>query len=193
MKYSKRFVRLVCFAVCAVVLAAVWPSIVSGQDAGSAPGADTPYKIRVVDQKKVFDGYDKAQAALEVLQTKRDDLQKKIDDLSQSVLDKKKEYEEKEGELTEERKEELEEEFNSSYREYQSAFRDSQAEIDREHAKLIAKSREEIAEAVTAIGNQEKCHLILEGDPKSKSGVLYYSQTIDITTRVIDWLNGAKQ
>ncbi|MBN2307893.1 MAG: OmpH family outer membrane protein [Candidatus Hydrogenedentes bacterium] len=167
----------------------VCSEVTSAQEAAAPAGQ---YKIGVVDRKKAFDGYDRAQKALEDLQADVDARQVDIDKLSEDVLAKKKVYEDNEATMPAEEKEALEEEIEALYRTYREEYKRMQDEIDRQHARLIKKSRDEIDLAVAEIGSEENYHLILEGDPKSGTDVLYYSTTIEITSKVIERLNGSK-
>jgi outer membrane protein len=161
----------------------------SAQETSSDSASSSQYKIGVVDRKKVFDNHKVTQDALTELEKEKDKDQEEIDKLSAAVTEKKEAYEEDEPTLTDDAKEAREEEVQKLYREYLDRFKELEDDINRKHAKIIKKSREQIDEAVAKICSEENFHLIVEGDPKSGTSVLYYSTTIEITSKVIERLN----
>ena len=105
------------------------------------------------------------------------------------MLEKKNEYDAGKVTLAEEERDALEEEIQSRYQTYRTEHVRLQEEIDRKHAKIIKKRNEEIDAAIVAIGGEENYHLILEGDRNVGRSVLYFSTTIEITSKVIERVN----
>ena len=163
------------------------PGAPGGMDAQTANTAG--YKVRVVDRKRVFDEHRATQRKLDALAKERDEKQAEIDKLSAAVQTKKDQFEEQKDSMTDEQRTALEEEIRTLFQEYRDQFDRLQREINEGHRKIIAQGQREIDEAVHTLGEEEDCHLVLEGDPKANGGVLYYSKTIDMTSKVIAFLN----
>ena len=167
-------------------LAVLFPVVSSAQDASGAS-----LKVGVVDRKQVFDSYNKQKQEFAALEKEVDALQGQIDALSKQLEDDKGKYESAKegGSMTDEQLDELEQKIKSDFRKYQTEFKRLQAEIDSKHARLIKKIKAEIDAVIAEVGVNESFDLILEGDLKSGTGVLYFSSKIDITSKVIEALN----
>ncbi len=174
--------------IAAVAGLAVVSAIALAQDPPTQPAQ---YKIRVVDRKRVFDEYDKTQQALNILEKERDQKQGLIDRQIEAVQVKEQEFDSGKNLMTDEERRNLADEILGLRQACQQEAERLQQELNLDQAKLIRKSRREIDEVITAIGNEESCHLILEIDPKSQTNVIYYSTTIDITEKVVGRLNGS--
>jgi len=174
-------------ALLAMAFSCLVPAARAAQEGMQNPPA---YRIGVVDRKKVFDAYNKTKTELAALQAEVEGRQQDIDSLSEDITKKKEAYEAGESTMSEEERDALKESIESLYRKYKTEFNRMQAEIDSKHARLIKKIRDEIDEAICQIGVEEDYHLILEGDPKSGTGVLYFNTAIELTGKVIDRLNG---
>ncbi len=163
------------------------------EKATSVQSANSQYKIGVVDRKQVFDDYNKQKEEWKALEAEKKDLQAEIDKLSDSITADKKRLEEGTG-MTEEQKTELRDKIESDFRMYQTEFKRLQGEIDSKSRKFFLRMMEDIDAAIKEIGANENYHLILEGDPKVPNpSVLYYSSTIDITSKVVERLNRGSQ
>lgn len=167
-------------------LAALFPLVSSAQDSSGAS-----IKVGVVDRKQVFDSYNKQRDEFAALETEVKGLQGQIDALSQQIEADKDKYEKAKeaGSMSDEQLDELEQKIKSDFRKYQTEFKRLQAEIDSKHARLIKKIKSEIDAVIAEIGVNESFDLVLEGDPKSGAGVLYFSSKIDITSKVVEALN----
>jgi len=152
-------------------------------------GAGGGYKIGVVDRKQVFDSYEKQQREFAALETELQSAQSQIDALSERIEKARDEYQSNRDRWDDEERSRRQERLDSDILQYQADYKRLQTEIDAKYARLVQRIRGEIDEAVAQIGQEENYHLILEGDPKSSSGVLYFSTTIDITSKVITRLN----
>ena len=152
-------------------------------------GAGGGYKIGVVDRKQVFDSYEKQQREFAALETELQSAQSQIDALSERIEKARDEYQSNRDRWDDEERSRRQERLDSDILQYQADYKRLQTEIDAKYARLVQRIRGEIDEAVAQIGQEENYHLILEGDPKSSSGVLYFSTTIDITSKVIEALN----
>ena len=164
-------------------------------DAASAAPAksDSGYKIGVVDRKNVMEKYKKAEAEYKKLQGEVDILQKDIDKLSERIQAAKDGFDEEKDSMTPEERVEREDAIQRDYTQYQIELKTKQDEIDRKELRLMKELFSDIDEAVAQIAAEQGYHLVFEGSPKSRSAVIYYSTTIDMSQKVIDRLNGESQ
>ncbi|GMV94513.1 MAG: hypothetical protein AMXMBFR82_42910 [Candidatus Hydrogenedentota bacterium] len=175
-----------------LLLSLIVPVWAVAQESGSG-ASTTQYKIAVVDRKEVFDNYEKQKREWAELESEKKQLQDQIDSLSNTITADKDRLESQASSMSEEQQQQLRDKIESDYRKYQTEFKRLQGEIDSKSRKFFARMMEDIDAAVNQIGANENYHLIFEADSKSPTSVLYYSETIDITSRVIARLNGQSQ
>jgi outer membrane protein len=147
------------------------------------------YQIRVVDMQVILAEYDKRKEKYADLQQEVEALQKDIDAMSDRIEANKKKYDEGAG-LTEEERSDLETQIKSDYAEYQSELKKRQLKIDSMEERVLKEVVKDIESAITRIAEKEGYHLILNARNGARSSVLYHSQTIDITSKVLLDLNG---
>ena len=163
--------------------------------ADEAPPAGAQYKIGVVEVKKVFDEYQKQKDQYAELESKRETLQKPIDDLSKQITADQDQYKKDKEKLAPDAKRALEEKIEANVTRYKAEFDRAQQDIDRAQKKLGRDLFEEIYGAIQEVGAQGNYHLILNaGDitsvlPNGSAGVIYHSTTLNMTQKVIDYLN----
>lgn len=156
---------------------------------GDAP---TQYKIGVVDMKAIFDAYEKQKDEYAKLEKSKEVSQIEIDKLSKKITEARDKYNAEKEAMSEEDIDALEESIESDLGRYQAEFKRSQQEIDRKEKKLLDALFDDIRLAVKTVGAQGNYHLVLEGG-ESVRGVLYSSSTLNMTGRVIEYLNAAYQ
>lgn len=161
-------------------------AVVSAQD--SASGA---YKIGVVNRKKVFDEYTRQKQEFEKLKKEMEGMQADIDKLQKEVEDLEATYMNRRESMAQTERERMEEDIAVKKMTYQTEFRKLQGLIDTRTRRLFDSLKGDIDSVVREIGANENFHMILDGDPDPQSGstVLFYSSTIDITSKVIDKIN----
>lgn len=172
--------------------AASTPESSGGSEDKAEPASSTPkssggYKIGVFDRKKVLDGYNKVKNEYEELQKEVERRQVEIDALSDKIQAAKDKYQEEKEALSAGEQAEREAGIQAEYRQYQATLQTDQAGIDDKERLLMKRVFSEINEAVAKVGSQGDYHLILEGN--SRSGVVYYSTTLDVTGQIVDELN----
>lgn len=160
----------------------------AAQDKKTAAVPSGQYKIGVIDRKVVLDGYKKVETEYSKLQEEVDERQKEITKLSDQITADKEKYDEDKDSLSAEEKGEREAEIQNDYRNYQAKLQMQQAEIDSKERLLMKKIFGEIDKAVEKIGDKQGYYLILEGGI-ARSGVIWYSPTIDISQKVVEALN----
>ena len=172
--------RVMCVAVCVAVLGV--SNLVIAQESGQ-------YKIGVVNLKTVFDNYDNQKASYDQLKKDRDAAQVPIDELSAQIEADRKIYEDTASDMSDEDRRALEEKIETAYGKYKAEFQRLQEDIDRKEKKILEALFEEIQQAVEDVGAQNNYHLVFEGGKSTRSGLLYYSTTLNMTQKVIDHLN----
>ena len=153
----------------------------------AAPGSPGQYRIGVVSRKKVLEKYTKVKAEYDKLQERVKGEQAEIDKLSDKIEGMKKDYEAQKDAMNPEDRATKEAEVQKEYSQYRYLLDTKQREINTEEELLMKKVLTEVDQVVSKIATEQGFHLVLEGS--SRSGVLYYSPTIDITQRVVDALN----
>jgi len=153
----------------------------------AVPAAAGQYRIGVVSRQQVLKKYNKVKAEYEKLQGKVKTEQTEIDKLSDKIEGMKKDYEAQKETMTQEDRATKEAEVQKEYSQYRNMLATKQQEIDTEEQLLVRTVMAEVDQVVSKIATEQGFHLVLEGS--SRSGVLYYSPTIDITQRVVDALN----
>jgi outer membrane protein len=178
-------------AVAATFAWAALATIVSmgGMVSAQENAAGGQYKIAVVDRKLVFDSFNNKKARWDALENKRKaaeaDLNQKLDALQKQV----EAYKESRETMPEDARTAKENELNRKRRELQAESEAKQNEINREGESIIKEVTGKINEAIKQIGETEKYHLILEADT-AISSVVFYQPAMDITPKVIAYLNG---
>ena len=160
-----------------------------GQNGVEAPESPGGFRIGVVDLKLVFDSYQKQKDQYAQLERERDERQKVIDQLSDRITKAKERYEANKEKMSKEELRALETAIETDYAEYQGKFKQLQQEIDLREKNILESIFEDIREAVRTVGAQQNYHLILEGGESGRSGVLYSSTTLNMTQRVVEFLN----
>lgn len=172
------------------------------QDAAPAAAADVTaaakiapgsYKIGIVSRKDVFDKYNKTKNEYARLEAEVKDLQKGIDELSAKIESAKKEYDAKKDSMSETERNDLEGKIKLDFQSYKTQFKGNQEKVDGMEMQIVKKLFEEIDAAISKIGAEGGYHLVLDGTPAAApsgiNSVLYFSTTLDITQKVVDYLN----
>lgn len=149
--------------------------------------SSTDYKIGVVDVEEVLNKYGKLDTESKALKAERDRLQTEVDTKSDALT---KEMEALKNAPQAER-ETKGEEIQKKIRDFRADFQRMDGELEDKRIKLFARTRQDVIKTIQQIGNDEKFHLILQGDSNGRSTVIYFATPIDITSRVIEKLNGA--
>ncbi len=189
--------RLFCLSITAIVavfiLSFSMQSAIAQNNAPSAPPAASPasgtFKIGVVELQKVMDSYNRQKDEVAVLEkdakTKEDALKAKWDQFDQ----KKKDFESKRATMDEAAANRQESDLQREFTQFQSDIKMAEDDLNRGKQVLKRTLIKDILAAVEAIGAQENYHLVLEADPDTRTGVLYYSSVLDMTQKVVDYLN----
>lgn len=145
------------------------------------------YKIGIVDFRKVMENYSKREAEYKRLQDEVDALQRGIDEKFKRIESLRDTYESNLSNWDSSTRASKEEEINTLYDEYRAELAQRQRKIDRMERDVIQRLFESVRQVVAQIGEKEGYHLILEANSPNppRGGVLYYTATIEITSKVL--------
>jgi Skp family chaperone for outer membrane proteins len=147
------------------------------------------YKIGVVDVQKAMDAYTVRQQEVSELDAEVADTREKLADLEETLQSRVEAYAEERPELSEEEQMEREAQLDREKLELDMEVRQAEAQLQRKRRRLKQRLVGDIVAAVEGIGVAENYHLIFEADPNAPAGVLYHTNAIDITNKVVDRLN----
>ena len=183
---------LACVAFALSLLTPPGAAAAEAKDAApaAAPVAAGGYKIGVVSRFEALKQYDKRIAEYKKLEQERDSLQKPLDKMLDDIKADQKRYEDSKTTLAEPDRKALEDKIQSAMRDLQAESKKRQGQVDDKEKRVIEAITADFEKAVKEIGNAENYHLLVEGDSNvSNRIVLYFSPTIDVTPKVIEYLN----
>lgn len=152
------------------------------------------YKIGIVDFREVLRSYEKRIASYKKLEEEMKALQAKLDAAANEVEKMKKDYETSAKDLSDDARRDLEETIETKAADFKSQMQKDQRAIDRKEQEILQGIIGDIRGVVEEVGLSENYHLILDANSPNppRGGVLFYSKTIDITSKVLERLNKAK-
>jgi outer membrane protein len=146
-----------------------------------ALGADT-VKIAYVDLQNALNTSDAGKEAKKIFSEKVKKIQKSLE-AKQAELKKLKDNMEKQGLiLSEKARTEKEKEYQKELRDFERLGKDSQDEFNREEVEISQKIIDQLRKIINKIGGEGSYTIILE---KTRSGILYASDAVDLTDKVI--------
>jgi len=155
----------------------------------SAMGADSN-KIAVLDLQKCMQGSNEGKRSYLDLTKKRDSMRGKLD-AKQDELKKLKSELEKQGMmLSLDAKEDKQKAFETKRREFEYLFKDANDEMKKAETAALSKIFKDLEKIIQRIGKDEQYDLIL--DRKRGLGILYSSEVIDLTERILEEYNKLK-
>ena len=152
---------------------------------GYASGADTKRMV-FVDLQKALNLSDAGKKAREAFSHKIEEAQKLLQTKQKELEKLKNSIEAKSLLLNEEARKKKEKEYQRELRDYQRFIRDSQEELKREEAEMSKGIIMELRKVVEMVGKKGNYTFIFE---KTTSGVLYASDSVDLTEEVIKAYN----
>lgn len=158
--------------------------------AGLAFGAEKTVKIGYVDLQKALNESDAGKEAKVVFNKRVEELQKTLDEKQGELKKLKEEMEKQKGLLTSEAREEKEKTYQQKQKELQRLAKDSQEELQQKDMEMTKKILIDLRDVIKKLGSDEGYTLIVE---KAESFVLYASEGVEITDKVIKIYNKAKK
>ena len=148
---------------------------------GVAFGED-PIKVGVVDIQRCLDESKEGQKILELLRKKKDVLQTQLDKKQRELLELRKELEKQAMMLSMNAQGNKRRAIERKTRELEYFFKDLNEEMRRSQEKEKKRMLKELGKVIEKLGSEENFTLIIE---KRVGGVLYRTDSIDITEKVI--------
>ncbi len=173
--------------VAALVLA-LMPRVATAQDADSGSG----YKIGVVQMGVLLKDYNKRKEMYDDLEKTVAKLSAKPDEMQKTIEADKKKYEEEGATMSPEEREELKDRIEAAAREYRFELEKRQKEIDNEEEEVLKTVIEDITNAIAEIAVAKNYHIVLNATNDPRAGVVYYSESVNITPAVLAKLNSPK-
>jgi Skp family chaperone for outer membrane proteins len=175
------------FALATALVAGVATSA-HAQAQAAQPGASSGgYKIAVVDRKKVFDEYGKNKPEWDSLTAKKTNIEKTLNAKIDALKAEREAYAKTRPNLSDEERVNQDNAMNKKMLDLRNEAQLEQQRLDQEGDSIIKKLRQEIDTAVRSLAQTGNYHLVLEADT-AISSVIYYSDTLDITTQVLDFV-----
>ncbi len=168
---------------------AVIYSLVTLFSCGLAIAADGNMKIGIMNVQKVLVQSEAGMKAKAVFEQKNQELQASLQADQQALQELQQEIEKKSSVWSKEKKDEQVLEFNRMRRDLNTKTEDARIEMKRLQDKELEPIVKVLEKVVDDYGANENYTMILD----SKSGVIYYDQTIDISDALIKELNKAMQ
>jgi outer membrane protein len=150
-------------------------------------------KVGLIDLQRCLTLSKEGQKVSQILQKKKDDLQRRLDTRQRELLELKKELDKQAMMLSMDAQENKKRTIERKTRELEYLYKDLNEEMVRLQGKERNKIFKELEKIIEKIGSEENYTLIME---KRAGGVLYRSESIDITDRVIkayDQMNEANK
>ncbi len=145
------------------------------------------FKLAVVDQRRALLSSDGGKAAESTLSQLEDKKKKELEPRQARCKKLQEDVEAQRFVLSDEALQERMIEFQSCQRDLERDFQAAKDEMTVQNRKLLAPLAKKLEEAVKEIGRDKGFDLVLD---RSTPGVLYSTDTLDITELVIKKLNG---
>ena len=139
-------------------------------------------KVGVVDLQRCLNESKEGQKISQILKKKKDDLQRRLDAKQRELLELRKELGKQAMMLSMDAQEGKKRTIERKTRELEYLYKDLNEEMARSQGKERKRIFNKLEKIIDKIGSEENYNLIME---KRAGGVLYFSETIDITDQVI--------
>ena len=151
----------------------------------SFPGlalGDNPEEIGFVDMQKALNASISGKEARKNFSNKVKKTQNLLEAKQKELKDLKDSIEKQGLILSEDARNEKEKEYQNRMRDYQRLIKDSQEELKSEESEMVKKIFKELRVVVDKTGKKGNYTIIFE---KNASGILYGSDTVDLTADII--------
>ncbi|MBW2334683.1 MAG: OmpH family outer membrane protein [Deltaproteobacteria bacterium] len=139
-------------------------------------------RVGVLDLQRCLKESKEGQKVIQVLKEKKDDLQRRLDTKQRELLELKKELDKQSMMLSMDAQDGKKRAITRKTRELEYLYKDLNEEMTRLQGKEQQRIFKELEKIIEKIGSEENYTLIME---KRAGGVLYFSESIDITDQVI--------
>ena len=142
--------------------------------------------IAVVDMQRVLTASKEGQRAQKAYEIEVKKAQESVDKKKGEYESLKKAFDKQRDSLNQQAKAQKEEELIGIEKEVARSFQDAKEQLKRKNMTLVASLVKDIRKTVDEVGNSEGYMMILD---KNSPGVLFASETNDITDKVIELYN----
>jgi len=139
-------------------------------------------RVGVLDLQRCLKESKEGQKVIQILKEKKDDLQRRLDAKQRELLELKKELDKQSMMLSMDAQDDKKRAIDRKTRELEYLYKDLNEEMVRLQGKEQQRIFKELEKIIEKIGSEENYTLIME---KRAGGVLYFSESIDITDQVI--------
>lgn len=146
-------------------------------------------KIRVVDVQKVMDNYDKHEKKVAQMEKDTEEKQAELEKRETQLKADLEAFEEERESLSPADREQRMSELKRRDTLLRSDVNDASELYKRRWARVRQELLKDVILAISQVGAETNCHLILHYDEERTTSVLYYSTPLDITQRVIERVN----
>ncbi len=165
-------------------------SVIAQEPAKSAD-TGTSYRIAVVDVELVMREYNKRKQKYEELQKEVDAQQKDLDSLLNRIEEDRKKLESGKATMSDEEKLDLKMKIEQEAASYRAELEKRQKTIDSKEERIIRECLDDIQNAISVIATSDNYHLVFNAGKSLKSSLLFHSPTMDITSKVLTYLNSS--
>ncbi len=162
-----------CFLVCTIIAILLTPILALGQKST---------KIGLIDLQRCLHESKEGKKAIQRLKKGKDDLQIQLDTKQQELLELRKELEKQAMMLTMDAQEDKRRAIERKTRELEYFYKDLNEKMKKVRGKEKKRILNELGKIIEKIGSEGNYTLIME---KKAGGVLYSTDSIDITEEVI--------
>lgn len=154
-----------------------------------AQEAGSQVKIAVVNLQEVVDQSNLRKAKYVELEKLRDSLQGDLDSLASRIESAQKDFESKAATLSDSDRVDRRTQIETDIRKWRAEMDSRQAQVDAEEKKIMKEVFDGIEKSINGIAEKEGYHLVLRAGALPTGSVVYFSPTIDITSKVLADIN----
>ncbi|HOK08307.1 MAG TPA: OmpH family outer membrane protein [Candidatus Hydrogenedens sp.] len=173
--------------ICILLLLPV--GMIFAQEPVKTQSSEASYRIAVVDVELVMREYNKRKQKYEELQKEVDSQQKELDNLMSRIEEDRKKLESGKSTMSDEEKLDLKMKIEQEAATYRAELEKRQKTIDSKEERIIRECLDDIQNAINVIATSDNYHLVFNAGKSLKSSLLFHSPTMDITSKVLTYLN----
>lgn len=146
-------------------------------------------RIAVVNLQEVIEQSDARKAKYADLEKLRATLQTDLDALAAKIEKAQKDFEASATKLGEDERIERKTQIETDITNWKAEMEKRQRQVDTEEKKIMKEVFDKVDATIKAIAEKENYHLVLRAGALPSGSVLYYSPTVDITSKVLGEIN----
>jgi outer membrane protein len=151
--------------------------------------ADPPLKVGILDLQRCLQQSEAGKKASKSLQEKSDRIKKELTVKREDLKKLREEFNKKSNVLSQDAKRDKEKDLIRKEEDFRDLVREKEEEMHKEEYNAMQPLLSELFEITSKVAKDEGYTLILE----AKSGVVYYTKTIDLTDKIVKLFNETKK